>query len=80
MNEQTELLVAVGEQYETNGKRAIEYAEKIYGELVQMLTKKLAELHQLELEGKNMRSLIKETQEDLDQVLDLLLSINKKEE
>lgn len=50
--------------------------EDACGELVRILTKKLAEYHQLELEGWNMSSLIRETQKNLDDVLGLL----KKEE
>lgn len=48
------------------------YLKESCGRLVQILTKRLAEYHQLELEGKNMSSLIAETQKNLDDVLGLL--------
>ena len=48
------------------------YLGKACGELVRILTRKLAEYHRLELEGFNLSSLIKETQKNLDDVLGLL--------
>ena len=48
------------------------YLERACGELIEALTRELAKYHRLELEGKDLSSLIAETQKNLDDVLGLL--------
>ncbi len=46
--------------------------EDACGKLIEALTRELAKYHRLELEGFDLSSLIKKTQENLDDVLGLL--------